>query len=170
MDLAIGTYVEFGRPNGTCRRGEIVKVNKVTYVIEMSGGTRVRCSKSLAYPHQHPVLVQEEEPVPVEPVQEEPVQAQPVQAQPVQVEPVPSLRQFAESLDRDELIENLITMENYKKLYEQSQKENEELKLLRDTLQAENAQLKNDIHGIRKENNRFKIIMTRMKNALALEL
>ena len=68
MDLAIGTKVEFGRyKSGNPKTGEIIKVNKKTYLIQYQqfrghnyppADVKVRVSKSLVNP--------------IQPVQEEP--------------------------------------------------------------------------------------------------
>ena len=157
MDFAIGTQVEYGRPNGVKLNGEIIKVNQKSYLIKYPwnvGSGSVRVSKSLVR-ILNPVQA---EPVPVEPVQAEPVQ-EPVQAEPVQ----PRL---------------------YDGGYSRLKAENEELKARRDTLVsdveetralltpllAQNVNLRKENVILRKENSRFRTMLNRFKNAIDNEI
>ena len=152
MDLAIGTQVVFGRPNGQKRHGEILKVNQKSYLIKIVchtlpilGGQRIRVSKSLVNPVQ---------PVPVEPVnvQAEPVPVEPVQAQPIQAEPVQV--EHAHGLSQIEYLK--ATIENLKAENGQFRKdvnklleENDNLKTENEKLKKENSKLKKFIAMIR---------------------
>ena len=203
MDLAIGTKVEFGRyKSGNPKTGEIIKVNKKTYLIQYQqfrghnyplADVKVRVSKSLVNP--------------IQPVQEEPVN---VQADPeihffsydedgvkfykdlFELISQPMVRPedcyvYEGYLDEDNYDDHADdyreqTAEEYMKkmgipdlklvkvepvqydgAYSRLKAENEKLK-------AENEKLKKERETLQTENTRFKIIMTRMKNALALEL
>ena len=177
MDLAIGTQVEFGRPNGQKRHGEIVKVNHKTYLIKIVchalpiiGGQRIRVSKSLVNPVQ-PEPVQEE-PVPVEPVQEEPVQAEVageiIQAQELMLMITPAelaaILQVIKDCEGQDFAGSHIDPANLGQTKILGLVEH-----VREMWRIDKEQ-KKEIEKLRRENTRFKIIMNRIKDAIGLEL